>query len=68
MITSKLRIVTHGLLRNRPTHMRLIDIAEATSLPTPWIKSFLKNGDERDSGSDRVVTLYEFLTRKNIKL
>jgi len=68
MINSNLRIVTLALLRNRPAHIKLSDIENHTSLTTDWLKSFMKRGDNCDSGSDKIVTLYEYLTKSKIKI
>lgn len=66
MINSQLRIVTLALLKNRPAHIKLSQIQEHTTLPVPWLKSFLKNGSTSDAGSDRIVTLYEYLTKTKL--
>lgn len=68
MLNSNLRIITVALLKNRSPDVSLSDISKATSLPLPWIKSFLKRGMKLDSRSDRVVTLYEHLTGKELKI
>jgi hypothetical protein len=68
MINDNLRVITVALLKNRSPQITLKDISEKTTLPFAWLKSFQARGNELDSRSDRVVTLYEFLTQKKLKI
>ncbi len=65
---SKLRLKALDLLANRPRTLTLAMIEQHTKLPESWLKSFLKRGNECDAGSDRVVILYEYLSRKELKI
>lgn len=67
MLNNNLRVITVALLKNRPAHITLKEISTKTTLPVPWLKSFQKRGNKCDSQSDRVVTLYEFLTGGKIE-
>ena len=65
---TNLRISTFKLLRNRPAHIKLADVAKDSGLPLSWIKSFHINGDRKNSSSDKVQTLYEHLSGKKLPL
>ena len=66
MLNKNLRMITLTLLKNRPPHITFPMIAEDTKLSTEWIKSFSKRGAKFDSGSDRIVTLYNYLTKSTL--
>ena len=49
------------LLADRPRNMTYSDIALATKLPEPWIKTFAA-GQIKDPSVSRVEILYTYLT------
>ena len=57
-----LREATLKMLKNRPERIKLLNIANETGLSFYWIQSFLKKGHETDSGSDKIVALYNYLS------
>lgn len=63
----KLRAKVLELLGNRPRNMTYKDIADATDLPEPWLKTFAA-GRIADPSVNRVETLYNFLTGKPLNV
>jgi len=57
----KLRGKVLDLLSKRPRSMTYRDIAEATELPEPWLKTFAA-GKISDPSVNRIETLYNYLT------
>lgn len=66
MLNNNLRMITVTLLKNRPKDKTLPTISKDTSLSIPWLKSLLLRGYHSDSHSDKIVTLYEYLSGKKI--
>ena len=65
---SSLRSKAFELLKTRPANMKLSDIAEGSGLPLTWVKSFHLKGGEKNSSADKIQTLYEYLSGKQLKL
>lgn len=64
---TKLREKTLYLLRNRPSTINLKDVAEGSGLTESWIKSF-HLGNLKHPSVVHIETLYEFLTKKQLKV
>lgn len=62
---TSLQETTFALLRQSPLPIK--KIAEGTGLTEPWIHKF-KSSKETDAGSNRVQTLYTFLSGRELKL
>jgi len=58
----ELRLKTWSLLKNRHISLKLTQIAIDTGLQVEWLRSFLQRGNDKDSGSDKIVTLYNYLS------
>lgn len=67
MLELTLREKTLKLLKDRDPTKKLLDIAIETGLSFYWLQSFLKNGNTSDAGSDKIVTLYNYLSPKKLK-
>jgi len=66
MLNKNLRVITVTLLNSRGPGKTLSEISNDTKLPLPWLKSFSKQGMKSDARSDRVVTLYEYLSKRTL--
>lgn len=64
---AKLRLATIELLRNRPRHVRLIDLAEQADVGQFWLVRF-SQGDFKDPGVDKIERLYMALTGRELAL
>lgn len=65
---NKLRLKALELLKERPPTQSLSMISNHTKIPIGWLKYFAREGDKNDAGSDRIVILYEYLSRKELKI
>lgn len=66
MSCATLRERTIDLLVNRPRHLRLVDISEATGLTNPFLQDLLYKATKNPS-ADRIQILYEFLSGKKLE-
>ena len=67
MIDTSLRDKTLILLKEKRVTHKLTEIAKDTELPIGWLKSFAQRGEEYDSLSDRIYTLYKHLSGRTIE-
>lgn len=58
---------TKELMKERPRHLTIAVISSKTGLTVGWLQSFSATG-EKDPGANRVQTLYEFLTGKQLEV
>lgn len=68
MITYKLRDTTLKLLRERPANIKLIQIADATTIPLSWLKQFHARGEKYNPSGSKLETLYKHLTGREVGL
>jgi len=68
MITHRLRDTTLKLLRERPANIKLVKIAEDTTLPLTWLKKFHSEGEKYSPSGSKLETLFRYLSGREVGL
>lgn len=66
-ITTKLRDRTLELLLERPVRVKMKTIAFETGIPEGWLKQF-QRGALKDPSVNRIETLFEYLSKSELKV
>jgi len=67
-LNNELRIKTWQMLKTRNVDIKITNISKETGLEVEWLRSFLQRGEEKDSGSDKIVTLYNYLNPVKLEI
>lgn len=59
---------TKYLLRNRPAMVTFSDIEKATGIGEPWLRMLNKKDCTKDPSVNKVQKLYEYLSKKKLKV
>lgn len=68
MSAHKLRDKTLKLFRDRPASMKMKDISEATGLTLSWLKKFHATGEQCNPSAEKLVILYDHISKVKLKI